>query len=177
MPHTLKLHPDSTCASVIRIDASVSRQATLLTVRYVLHGNIASLAIPPGAAPQRVDGLWQHTCFEVFIRAADAEYFEFNLSPSTQWAAYRFEAWREGRADAEIAAPVVTVTTSADRFELQTVIDCTPLAELRTRAWRVALSAVIEERLGSSTSYWALAHPPGKADFHHTDGFAIELAD
>ena len=25
-------------------------------------------------------------------------------------------------------------------------------------------------------SYWALAHPPGKPDFHHADGFALELS-
>ena len=176
MLHTLKPHPDSTCASVARIDASVSRQATLLTVRYVVHGDIAAMNIPPGVAPQRVDELWHHTCFEVFVRGASAAYFEFNLSPSTQWAAYRFDAWRAGRMNAEITAPVITVNASAERFELQAVIECAPLIELRSHMWRVALSAVIEERRGGGTSYWALAHPPGKADFHHADGFAIELA-
>ena len=24
-------------------------------------------------------------------------------------------------------------------------------------------------------SYWALAHPPGKPDFHHPDSFALTL--
>jgi hypothetical protein len=32
-------------------------------------------------------------------------------------------------------------------------------------------AAVIEE-----TSYWALVHPPGKADFHHADSFAVEFS-
>jgi len=39
----------------------------------------------------------------------------------------------------------------------------------------LGLSAVIEETSGRK-SYWALAHPPGKPDFHHTDSFALELA-
>ena len=39
---------------------------------------------------------------------------------------------------------------------------------------RVAISAVIEEADGTK-SYWALAHPPGKPDFHHADGFALQL--
>jgi hypothetical protein len=34
---------------------------------------------------------------------------------------------------------------------------------------------VIEEA-GGGISYWALAHPPGRPDFHHADGFALELA-
>jgi hypothetical protein len=41
-------------------------------------------------------------------------------------------------------------------------------------SWRLGLSAVIEETSGR-ISYWALAHPPGKADFHHSDCFAHEL--
>ena len=46
--------------------------------------------------------------------------------------------------------------------------------ELDGAPWRIGLSAVIEERHGRK-SYWALAHPPGKPDFHHDDCFAIEL--
>jgi hypothetical protein len=34
---------------------------------------------------------------------------------------------------------------------------------------------VIED-IGGGRSYWALAHPAGKPDFHHADGFTIELA-
>jgi len=40
--------------------------------------------------------------------------------------------------------------------------------------WRLGLAAVIEETNGRM-SYWALKHPLGKADFHQTDGFALEL--
>jgi hypothetical protein len=40
--------------------------------------------------------------------------------------------------------------------------------------WRLGLSAVIEDSSGAK-SYWALAHPPGKPDFHHPDCFAHEL--
>jgi hypothetical protein len=34
---------------------------------------------------------------------------------------------------------------------------------------------VIEDTSGHK-SYWALAHPPGKADFHHSDSFALEFS-
>jgi hypothetical protein len=33
---------------------------------------------------------------------------------------------------------------------------------------------VIEDADGS-LSYWALAHPPGRPDFHHTEAFALDL--
>jgi len=42
----------------------------------------------------------------------------------------------------------------------------------------VALCVVIEERNGALSgafSYWALRHPLQRPDFHHPDGFALEL--
>ena len=40
--------------------------------------------------------------------------------------------------------------------------------------WDLGLSAVLEERDGTK-SYWALAHPSGKPDFHHPDCFIARL--
>lgn len=39
---------------------------------------------------------------------------------------------------------------------------------------QIGLSAVIATKEGA-ISYWALAHPPGKPDFHHKDCFALKL--
>ena len=60
----------------------------------------------------------------------------------------------------------------AEAFELRAVLD---LGELMApnAAWRVGLSAVVEDAGG--VSYWALTHPAGKPDFHHPDCFALEL--
>ncbi len=45
-------------------------------------------------------------------------------------------------------------------------------AEIKGRELRLAVSAVMQSDQGV-ISYWALAHPPGKPDFHHRDGFAL----
>jgi hypothetical protein len=39
---------------------------------------------------------------------------------------------------------------------------------------RLGLAAVIEDK-AQVLSYWALKHPAEKPDFHHADGFVIEL--
>ena len=39
---------------------------------------------------------------------------------------------------------------------------------------RLGLAAVVEDR-ARVLSYWALKHPAEKPDFHHADGFAIDL--
>jgi hypothetical protein len=45
----------------------------------------------------------------------------------------------------------------------------------RAEKWHLGLSAVIEEHNGRK-SYWALAHRPGKPDFHHSDCFSHEFS-
>jgi hypothetical protein len=173
MVHALKLHPDSVCEAVTGLVAIVTRQAARLSVRYVVHGVITALHIPAVAAARRTDELWQHTCCEAFIGTEDGVYYEFNWSPTTQWAAYRFSGYRAGMANADIGAPVITQARESGRFELQATVDCESLA-LSDKRWRLGITAVIEETNGRK-SYWALAHPPGKPDFHHADGFVIEL--
>jgi hypothetical protein len=172
MLHALKLHPDSVCEAVGRIDVWLTRQAAHLALRVIVHGNIAALRIPSVIAG-RADRLWEHTCCEAFIQAADDAYFELNLSPSTQWAAYRFNGYRQGMTNAQVAAPAITVAADAAQFELHARIDCTQLS-LGNEKWCAGLSVVIEEASGRK-SYWALAHGPGKPDFHHADGFVLEL--
>jgi hypothetical protein len=102
--------------------------------------------------------------------AADG-YLEFNFSPSTEWAAYKFCGYREGMEDLEIEAPNVRVQQGRYAFELAARISL----PIDIRATHIGLSAVVEE-LDGTKSYWALRHPPGdKPDFHHPDCFALEL--
>jgi hypothetical protein len=173
MLHVLKRHPDSVCDAVVRIDASLARQAALLVLRVIVHGNIAALRIPPVVTASRADELWQHTCCEAFVRAGN-EYYEFNLSPSTQWAAYRFSSYRQGMTNLQIAAPAIAFTSDATQFELNATLACIPSSLSNIEKWHAGISVVIEEATGRK-SYWALAHPPGKPDFHHAAGFVIDL--
>jgi hypothetical protein len=148
-----------------------------LVLHYFVTGKISDLRLPPVTAPARTDELWQHTCLEAFVRALPgAAYHEFNFAPSTQWAAYRFEGYRSGMTLAsEISAPRIEVQSTPECYTLQASLALDALPSLPSDAvWRLGLSAVIEETSGRK-SYWALAHLPGKADFHHSDCFAVEL--
>jgi hypothetical protein len=178
MRHALKLHPDSRCADGLTIDVGVTRESpSTLALTYFLSGDIDALRLPPAAATARRDNLWRHTCLEAFARARDGDsYVEFNFAPSTEWAAYRFGGYRKGMAPAdEVGAPRVNVRSARESVVLQASVDLSKLLLLpRDAVWRLGLSAVIEEMNGR-ISYWALAHPPGKPDFHHSDCFALEL--
>ena len=177
MRQALKLHPDSR-SPASAIAASVERpRPGLLALRYAVTGALDGIVLPAATAATREDELWRHTCFEAFIaEPGGAGYFEFNVSPSTQWAAYRFDGYRQGIAPAQgVPPPSITLRRTGDGFDLAVALDLSGVEALAgPGAWRLGLSAVIEAAEGG-VSYWALAHPAGKADFHHADGFAMQL--
>lgn len=163
-------------AAGLSLWAGLRREGDCLHLRFELQGRIDTVLVPsPAAAPARRDGLWQHTCFEAFVaRRESAEYTEINLSPSGDWACYRFERYRAGQANATLPqAPCITGTQpSADTFTLDAQVDLPAFSA--PVGLDVGLSAVIERRDGSKT-YWALAHPGDKPDFHLRDGFTLRM--
>jgi len=179
MRQLLRLHPDSRCSAAEKIEVGITRpHADSLVLSYVVTGKIGDVRMPPVVAASRSDELWQHTCFEAFVRASSGtEYYEFNFAPSTQWAAYRFSDYRSGmRVANEISALPIEVRSSPHSYTLQTSLDLDRLSDLpHQNLWRLGLSALIEDTSGRK-SFWALAHPPGNPDFHHADGFAHEFS-
>ena len=158
----LERHPATPCAALRGISVEAERHGSGLHIVYAFKGELDRLRIPPLRAPRFVDGLWQHTCCELFVAQPGGGYREFNFSPSGEWAAYQFDGYRAGRRAIEMRPEIVL---RGGQLEVS----------LPEKAGRIGLSAVIEEEDGT-ISYWALRHAPGKPDFHHPGGFAMELA-
>ena len=177
MQSALKRHPQSEGAEALRIAVNANRSPDgVLTLRYRLSGAVDEVRVAPAGPSERADELWRTTCFEAFIAAPGGGYYELNFSPSSRWAAYRFEGYRAGMAPVEpLAAPTIEGGADGDGYVLCAALAAGGLAGLSTPdPWRLGVSAVIEDTAGRK-SYWALVHPDGKPDFHHADGFACEL--
>ncbi|HWT13917.1 MAG TPA: DOMON-like domain-containing protein [Allosphingosinicella sp.] len=173
---TLRPHPETPPSCAMSLHVDVARRASSLRLDYVLAGS-GSVVVPAPAAPSFSDGLWRTTCFEAFVAGAVGEaYVELNLSPSGEWAAYAFAGYRAGmKRLADAAEPKIRRSTDGGRLRLHGsfALGGTPFLP-PLEAWCLGLAAVIEEADGRK-SYWAVAHPPGKPDFHHPDCFAVEL--
>jgi len=174
------LLPHPSCDRGAVTDFSLTaRRATprRLELAFTLRANLTALELPPPGPAVRTDGLWRHTCFEVFVRRAGGnEYREYNFSPSGAWAAYHFTAYREGMAPLmKGAAPQITQQISSETCEVVATLDLSWLAKSSAGVGlRLGLSAVIEDR-ARVLSYWALEHPADKPDFHHADSFVVTL--
>jgi hypothetical protein len=169
---SLTPHPDNPSTAVTSVEVELITCPDDLLISYFVTGS-EDLIVPEWAAAERRDGLWETTCFEAFLQPDGGEsYFEFNFSPSTEWAAYRFERYREGRTN--LSLPVEPFSRRGDEPSDPLLEVDLEMSELPNLPLRLGLSAVIEER-GGRKSYWALAHAPGKPDFHHPDCFRLEV--
>jgi hypothetical protein len=182
--YALRCHPATPAATVSGISAEVARTpAGDFVFSYRLSGDMVRLRIPSPHAPSRADGLWQHTCFEAFVALAGSDaYREFNFSPSGQWAAYAFAAYRRPvaahAAPTMAAAPRIEARLFAGHLDLTAIVPALALpAEAVEEPLQIGLAAVVEsaDTVDGERSYWALQHPAGRPDFHHREAFAIDL--
>ncbi|HET9427243.1 MAG TPA: DOMON-like domain-containing protein [Allosphingosinicella sp.] len=173
----LSRHPGSPPSPADEIDVVATRPGDRrLSLLFTVRGDIGRIRIPTAATPDRKDGLWRHSCFEAFIREPQRkDYLELNLSPSGDWAAYRFDDYRTGMAPLAIPAPTIQCQAIEKELGMAADIDLASVAEPGVcEIWQLGLSAVIEADDGS-LSHWALVHSRGAADFHHPDCFVLEL--
>jgi hypothetical protein len=176
-PAMLIAHPSTPNDAVRSLGVRLrAEEPGILVFHYSLDADMTRVRVPLSGAGGRADALWTHTCFEAFVAPTEGSgYHEFNFSPSHDWAIHRFSAYREGKSPAEIGkAPEISMRRSDDGLELQAAVHLGDLADLRdARHLRIALAAVLEDQKGT-LYYWGLRHPPGKPDFHHPNGFALE---
>lgn len=170
----LVVHPTERGPAGLSVSASLgiagSEDGPGWLLLYRVEGDIDALTIPvPAAGP--ADGLWRHTCLEAFVQDGDGPgYHEFNLSPSGQWAVYRFSGERQRVADDRPPAvgPSISVERSAQSMTLHAWI---PRTLLPPHPTAIGLTAVIETEDGR-VSHWALQHPrDDRPDFHHRAGW------
>lgn len=165
----LVLHPATALATVERIDAAVWRDDGRWHFRFLVDG-VDELILPEPRRPERTDSLWKQTCFEAFVGLGGSRYIELNFSPSSQWAAYRFDDYRQGMRE-ETAEVEVWIEGGETWIAVEAAVRCDVLSAGSV----LGLSAVVEERDGKS--YWALGHPNGAPDFHDRACFRALLAD
>ena len=177
------VHPahSAAAAAVERIDVEVfvgadGRVGLLFSVR----APMGCLRVPAPSASVFTDGLWRHTCGELFVaRAGAAGYREYNFSPSGEWAAYSFADYRTpqvaGAADAACSAVAPEISVKQGDAGFFMCVDLPPgTIELDPPALDAPLQLAVTMVLEASDghlSYWALTHPCAQPDFHHRDGF------
>jgi len=115
--HLLVPHPDSPPKRVTSVYCGLGWAGPCeWTVDFIIACPPDALRLPEEAQFDRTDGLWRTTCLELFVKSVDdPAYFEFNFSPSGQWAAYQFDAYRAGMRPLAVNRPSVR-SADPDQF-------------------------------------------------------------
>ena len=168
--HRLVAHPDHPPLAVKGVSLRwVDLDDGRTMLRYRLDG-CGSLITPAYSGNGRTDELWKTTCFELFLSNGSSAYFEFNFSPSGRWASYGFESYRSAPIEPELSMPPEIRTEQGTEIFLLTAHIASDDVRGTTH---LGVSAIVEEE-GGRLSYWALAHPEGRPDFHHPACFAAK---
>jgi len=148
----------------------------LLSIRYVLRGNLSDLYIPaPEDTPARKDRLWETTCLELFLGTkGSGTYWECNLSPSGDWNVYRFTGYREGmQEEAAFSSLPFTVRIGQDAIELSLELN---VGRIMTEGETIEAGvAAVIATIDGRKSYWALTHPRLQPDFHIRKEFGLTI--
>ena len=143
---------------------SLGDRSAVAALRWRIDGP-DKLVVPRFAGKGRADELWKTTCFELFLREpARGRYRRAQplaLRALGGLRLHRLSRGHERPPDAARAELHRCVSGRRWRSSMRRCRSprCPPLP------WQVGLNAVLEEQ-GGRLSYWAIAHPPGKPDFH-----------
>ncbi|SRR5258706_8576683 len=160
----------------VEVTGTVMRQENILSIHYSVHGDIENILLPISVAPARKDDLWKATCFEFFIAIKDQpQYWEFNMSTSGNWNVYTMDAYRQVnmREETVFTQLPFEFRKTSDKISLDISVDLNPILQPEN-ILELGITTIIQAQDGTET-YWALAHPDIKADFHLRESFVVEL--
>ncbi len=161
----------------LTIEAVMESHAKGFRLKFEVSGaGVSDLVFPDlNPKPSRADELWKTTCFECFFGVGGSDrYYEFNGSPSGNWALYGFDSYRSGMKNKIF--PNATTAPVMETFEKRPdEILCVWNIPSFTSEFldRAGITAVLET--GEGVSYWAISHAGQKPDFHLKDSFIHRL--
>ncbi|MDR0588520.1 MAG: hypothetical protein LBG61_06085 [Burkholderiales bacterium] len=162
-PHPAHLPKRAGASSV---NVAVSRVKDRLELRFCID-DCDDLIVERDHKPD-LSPIWQHTCFEFFLRGEGDAYYEYHFAPSGAWGALSFRAYRViDERKAALPKPDIQWDFANKALSLLLSLELSALPPLHPK---LALTSVLEHR-DRTLSYWALCHPNPTPDFHDPRGF------
>ncbi|MFA6238695.1 MAG: hypothetical protein WC635_15275 [Bacteriovorax sp.] len=170
---------DPATAPKIRIETELNQNSDSLFISYRIRAGFDLIDCGSGTPKkERITGLWEKTCFELFVKNESGQYVEFNFSPNFEWNCFYFNKKGDALSEwSKMRAPATDILFSEDHFLHFSVIkkDLFPDGFFDSEhSLSVGITAVIKEKTGA-LSYWALSHADSRPNFHHFDSFKYKF--
>lgn len=157
----------------LSLTAEVTRQDTFIHINYHIIDSKNHLHWPENFLANanlipREDGLWNDTCFEIFLRPkGQTSYYEFNFSLKPAWNLYHFVSYRSPQP------PTPCYDFSLESFQWDGSNLMIKIGGLTTQQiFEISLTAVLKDKT-ENIHYFALKHAGLEPDFHHQESFVL----
>ncbi|MDD1444212.1 hypothetical protein MEO93_28515 [Dolichospermum sp. ST_sed3] len=153
----------------------ISYDLDYLKICYELTGDIYLINIPKLIYGERKNNLWKNSCFEFFVSETNSsKYFEFNLSPSSDFNIYAFDDYRTNMKEfIDLKNPSINIINKNDKLFLEIQINIKDLFKTKIPL-KLGISAIIKD-INNECYYFSLVHSKPIPDFHDRNSFIIDL--
>ena len=125
---------------------------------------------------QRVQGLWNETCFEFFITDQSHKYAEGNFTLDFGWNVFWFHSYRQTPlsefAIHENQNPIRDIYLSQRKSQIVVNVPPELIEKFNKQEMKFSLTTVVKLKNGN-TLYYALSHKDKNPNFHHPESFMI----
>lgn len=165
------------------VKARMERTGLSLFCQYLIDGDTTRVLLPKRNSnnPTRMNGLWETTCFELFLKNKNSpNYLEFNFSTSGNWNAFSFSDYRSGMLEfGGISKMDIRFNYGPGYLGLDATLHLKEKRHFLEEDFddgriKACLCAVVENTQNEK-SYWAVSHLSNKPDFHNDDNFTLKL--
>lgn len=165
-------HPQYPSHQHLSLTADISFSDNHINILYNVIGDTQDIILnSTDDNPMFRDELWKMTCFEMFVQKDDGPgYYEFNFAPCGDWAAYHFDAYREGMKPSKITAPCIILEKSDQQISLEVNLEREALPAGNLSIGLFAMLFTDKDR-----SFWALHHSESTPNFHQKDCFLYQV--
>ena len=166
-------------APPISIETELHHNDESLFISYRIRSGLHLIDFGKGTPKkERVVGLWEKTCFELFIKNQLGQYIEFNFSPTFEWNCFYFDKKDDALSEwIKMTRPETDILLSIDHF-LQFIVIKKCLFPVGffdgSNQLHAGVTAVIKDK-NKIMSYWALSHLDSRPNFHHHDSFKYKF--
>lgn len=159
------------------VKCSLLKNENKIELQYNVVGPISSLSFENFNQQQfRPDEIWKRSCFELFLKdPSSTRYYEFNFSPQGAWNSYYFNNYRELAGHSLInKEPIISFEKSINQVSCFVELN---LSNWISKRFTLASTTCILKNQDNHNNYFAPSHPCDDPDFHHYDGFTINLGE
>ena len=169
-----RLLPIQSTDSDFLLKGDLTRAGCDLTLTFEIIDSKSFLQLPKpflvlGADASRRDGLWNDTCFEMFMKPENNEaYYEFNFSLSPAWNEYYFQKYRDPQPPKPCQDILLKqMQWDGKKFQIELILENSKIN------FDIGLTAILKEKSGAK-HYLAIAHAGEKPDFHLAKSFILK---